>query len=103
MNSTTQTDTQPSGAYETTRRILLAFVGAAAIVAEELTEIVNRLAVRGEQADAEFKRRSAEIKEERAKAARANEVDALNNRLTELQAELEMLKREQPAEGADGS
>ena len=97
MNTSSQTNETGSPVHDTTRRILLACIGAGAILVEGVSTIINRLAIRGEEVDAEVKRRAEAAKQERAQT-RANEVTSLNERLAGLQAELAALKSQGPGE-----
>lgn len=89
--------------YETTRKIMLAAIGAAAIATEELDGFLTRLAERGELAEKDARSLAAEMREKRASiiaehrasaagtATRAD-VDALTARVAELSRQLEELK-----------
>lgn len=96
--------------YETSRKILLAAFGAAAIAQDELESFVNRLVERGEIAEKDARSLLKEIMERREKLGqdrKANrereqrtvatkaDIETLSARVAELTRQLEELKKQQ--------
>jgi len=97
-----------SALYETSRKVLLAAVGAAVLAQEEIDGFVTRLTERGELAEKDARklmrevmdRREKILKEKQAEAQRSHpsvatkaDIEALNARIAELTKALEELKK----------
>jgi polyhydroxyalkanoate synthesis regulator phasin len=99
--------------YDLSRKVMLAAIGAAAIASDEISNYVSRLAERGEIAEGDARKLIREVldrrqkledeqKEERQRqhsTASKSEVDALNNRILELNKKIEELKKNQEPTG----
>lgn len=97
--------------YDTTRMILLAAVGAAALAQEELNLFIDRLVERGEMAEADARKLIREIVDRREKLERERKVqdkkasgetvvtkadiEALTARIADLSKQIEDLKKPQ--------
>jgi polyhydroxyalkanoate synthesis regulator phasin len=106
---TTKTeDEKHSPLYETSRKVLLAAVGAAVLAQDEMLNFIDRLAEHGEIAERDarklmkemlekrekmLKERQAEREKTRPATASKSDVDALNARVVELQKQVEELKK----------
>lgn len=105
---------EPGLLYETSRRILLAAIGAVALAQDEVDDFINRLVERGEIAEKDGKRLLNEILEKRdlrmsgvgieinkrihKKLVRMDiptkqDIDTLSERIAELTKKVEELKR----------
>ena len=95
--------------YEASRRILLAAIGAAAVAQEEIDGYINRMAERGEIAEKDAHKLMKEMWERREKimserragmhhhhspAATHSDIEALTEKVAELNRKLEDLKKE---------
>jgi polyhydroxyalkanoate synthesis regulator phasin len=112
-NETVEEREKRSPLYDATRKVMLAAIGAAAIAQEELDGFLNRLAERGELAEKDARRLAGEMKERRDEiieerrterhtgrtSATKADLEALNNRVAELNRQLDELKRSQNREG----
>jgi polyhydroxyalkanoate synthesis regulator phasin len=112
-NETVEEREKRSPLYDVTRKVMLAAIGAAAIAQEELDGFLNRLAERGELAEKDARRLAGEMKERREEiieerrserhtsrvTATKADLEALNNRVAELNRQLDELKRSQNREG----
>jgi len=102
--------------YETVRKVLLASVGAIALAQDEIVDFVNRLVERGEIAERDGKRLIRELIDQRRQQSSKAEVEirkrveamlerlnvptradieALNERIAELNHKVDQLKRSQ--------
>jgi len=112
MNDQTQPDepVKRTVFYELSRKILLAAIGGAAIASDEIANFVSKLAERGEIAEKDARKLIREVLESREKleqeqkaeaeqskaAASKAEIEALSNRIAELNKKIEELKKNQP-------
>jgi polyhydroxyalkanoate synthesis regulator phasin len=97
--------------YDTTRMILLAAVGAAALAQEEINNFVDRLVERGEMAEGDARKLVREIIDRREKLERERktqekkasgettvtkaDIEALTARIADLTRQIEELKKPQ--------
>lgn len=97
-----------SGLSELTRKVLLAGIGAAVLAQEEIERFVERMVQKGELAEKDARRMIQELMEKREKmdqerrAAAKNrpapvtraDIEALSNKIGELNRKIEELKKE---------
>ncbi len=98
-----------SGLSELTRKVLLAGIGAAVLAQEEIERFVERMVQKGELAEKDARRMVQELMEKREKmdqerraAAAKNrpapvtraDIEALSNKISELNRKIEELKKE---------
>jgi polyhydroxyalkanoate synthesis regulator phasin len=94
--------------YESSRRILLAAIGAAAVAQEEIDGFINRMSERGEIAENDARKLMKEMWERREKiidekragmhrhhaSATHADIEALTQKVAELNRKLEEMKKE---------
>jgi polyhydroxyalkanoate synthesis regulator phasin len=96
--------------YDISRKLLLAGIGAAVIAQEEIDAFVGRMAEKGELAEKEARQLAKEMRERREKmihgmraetqksrpaAASKADIDALSEKIAELNKKIEELKNTQ--------
>ncbi|HCV43234.1 MAG TPA: poly(hydroxyalkanoate) granule-associated protein [Bacteroidetes bacterium] len=105
---------QRNALYETLRKVLLAGIGAVAIAQEEIDDLVEKLVERGEIAEKDGKKLIHEINEkrkheskktedqvskriedalDRLNVPRKSDIDALGEKINELSAKVDELKK----------
>jgi polyhydroxyalkanoate synthesis regulator phasin len=98
----TPDNTNPTPSSDFSRKLMLAVVGAAAVVQEELDHFIKRMVERGEIAEQEARTALKEVVEHREKLevekkveqAAASEVETLQARIAELSKKIEEMKKE---------
>jgi polyhydroxyalkanoate synthesis regulator phasin len=106
---TEESEHPSSNLYETSHRILLAAIGAAAVAQEEIDGFIGRMAERGEIAEKDAQKLMKEMWERREKimnekragfhhrhspVATRSDIDALTEKVAELNRKLEELKKD---------
>ncbi len=110
MDPSEENERERSPFYDISRKLLLAGIGAAVIAQEEINSFVGRMAEKGELAEKEARQLAKEMRERRENllherrddfqksrpaAASKADIDALSQKIAELNKKIEELKKAQ--------